>query len=303
MKRIIMAILLILSLCLSLFGCQSISNNTTPPNPSESESNSVSESNSNTKVDYTETLDIADDYSIIKESGKTYIVFDNISKYSKSDSDHIGIQYDSIDQFVSKVLEKKMSSYEKEQLIDCNDILDNNKVEICNLDSIYKINNMPNDFACMDEIIWFGKGYIISALQKSQSNDTIVVECYMGTDSFLENCYEAFPVVDNITPQLVRKENIDNHEIDVSYYADGIISYSIESETKKFEIFETKLNTAYTKVESIAEIYPQQISVICTENNITYHLIIRSSENQSNNIFRPTPDWFLSWGIEKYIPQ
>ncbi len=316
MKKIIISILLLISLCISLFGCRNIIKNTEFSDSDTSEFASASESLSDTK-----TTEPVKDYSIVKHNGKTYIVFDDPTIYNEEDYT-IAFKFHSEKEFCDMLNNnwaKELASFQKTGIVKCYS-RDDYGIILYNKDCLYVPQSKEIIFDSAKEI---ELSYICyyAYYPCVDSTGTKVAECnfflYQSQEHYSSE-YAYFLRRGNNS--ITKTEILGGQEIPVTYHLYGLegsqdgmpiasITYTMQKDNKTFNIIETYdasqslseeyIQPQYNENSSVLDITPLSTHVFVVEDNDLYYSFFYLDAQPT----KLTPEQILSLGIEKYSPQ
>ena len=231
------------------------------------------------------------DYEIMYnyELDKCYIVFYDSTPYEVPIGGVIeaSLRFSSIEDFLYRVLNGKLKSYEKHRLAN---VFQNDKIgfEICDLKNLY-YPVMP-DSVVTSEFDWYGKHYSFSMEEESGE---YVGHLTVYDEEALNELYERTYV--NTSYKDVVSKVIDGTDIVGKYfYSKGTLA-KLQYELK------TEERTVYVQKNYFSDnpTVPKYVELFCTEGDKYYYVSLyvgfRGLEEDLDN------DWLLSFSLESYV--
>ncbi len=337
MKKIIISILLLISLCISLFGCRNIIKNTEFSDSDTSEFASATEAidpmsyacamcrYNAYKRRWSALGENPKDYKLENHNGKVYMVFDSqllfeaykAQKHTcalqNNDNGNLyaelsGIWLESVEELYTKIAQGQLTISEKHHLISCyidfGIVVDDVGLEIFDLNKMYS----PNHPSIQSPNLFMWEGTVYSAeLTVSTEGSLPFRYCnfFVGTDSYWENyCSRRYG---ELKLDKTQSAVINGQEIDIYYTADerGIYNswYTVQDGSRTVTIYNSYIDTFSS--ESIPKSFNESMKITdITPREITAVF----NDNDGKYAFRfplyssITIEQILELSAEKYFP-
>ena len=238
------------------------------------------------------------EYSIIKQGGHCYIVFDEDSKYQKvaPGSMAVGdVRFSSISEFVDAVTKgtlnenqlKVVANFKKDEA---------GRVHTCDFTNLYSP-ALPSDWD-ISAVYWSGLTYAFSLSNEEESFANFL---YCSKDTYnrtFESEYTDF--FERKLISVTKTEYLSGNQKVATYYSTSAgnflkIRYTLSIGDKTFMV-DKKYRLSEHEVSDVTNlsVAPTDITMYCVEKNQNYIIYIHDL------VTNPTDEWLLQFGIKKY---
>lgn len=249
-----------------------------------------------TTVDTTEYSKIeTDDYSIIKENGSYYIVFnDKEQAESYGDSQSATVDFESIKEFKDSVIKGLLKDWQKATILSAFP-KDKTGILSCDFNNLYE----PVTPGSVSGVYWSGETY---AFGLKLDDNTFGVLQYLTAENYsriYQSEYENYFNADTIT--VTSTELIDNGEKSITYYKTYASDlrqerYTLKDGSKTIVVDKRYvLTTIYEDLVQTSDTVPANIKIYCQDGDIYYIITLHKL------IKDPSDEWLLQFGMKRYI--
>lgn len=238
-----------------------------------------------------------EDYSVVKEDGRCYIVFDDISKYKIMDclgNTHSRVapqlSFGSVETFVDAVTRGNLPPWKKKTMAEFTRD-EEGRILSCDFHNLYTP-TMP--YGChVNRVFWTGKLYEFR-IRSEEAKGSI----QLCTEASYARYYDDYVGFFDSSAEEIR-ETVQLSKEQIIYYTYksqnmAKVRYSFTEGNKKVYVDKTyKLESSKAKVTSFD--IPERVEMYCGQDGQYYIVTLHSFTSA------PSDSWFADFGLKKYI--
>ena len=275
MKKIISSIL-IFAMCISLVACSAVGNKSKTPNSGANDENGT-------------------DYSIVRDNGEYFIIFDDIATYQGDMQELASISFPSMKEFKDTVTKGKLTDSQKRIMATAFKRDDDGKILACDFDNLF-VPKLPATGSVTDVSWSGGNNYSFSM----NLDGEIFGWYHYLTESEYTELYQRdyLNLFERKNINVTSTETIDDNK-SVIYSSTSAgefkdVRFTLSAGEKTFVVDKTyrlKMNDLEIKTSSDV---PFSIALYCIDGEERYVISLYGFTSD------PSDEWLLSFGIEKF---
>ncbi len=202
--------------------------------------------------------------------------------------------YDSVYPLIEDILENKIDFSDIQFQRWCNRLENNAPLKIFDIKNVYKP-VFPAEHT-ITAVAWYGADYSYIATLTDDTAKRVSTEIYCP-ESFTQKADAFYEYYRNIFEEgFTVTENEDRNATVYRGEKEMYILYTLTTDKKTVQVTE-RYRIAAEGSLSVSDTVPQEVSMYVTEGDLYYSVGISEFDS------RPSEEWLLSFGIERYTPE